>query len=490
MRRSASRPFLHTALLAALAVPAAQAAPTALGGLGGGACTATGVNDSGAAAGQCRNAAGDFLPTYWAAGSVVALPLRGLQLDGVCEALGIARDGQIAGNCELGDAGERRPVVWRTPSLPAAAPQLLNGRIGDDRATATAINPAGAVVGVSTSPGGRDFPVIWKSDRTAATALPVPGTLPPLLSPVTRCRVMALDPAPAPVAVGGCDLRQGGTVAVRWAPNALGGYGVAMLPGIASGGGCIAVAVAASGHIAGTCEDAAGDMAAVRWLPTLAAPALLRGLPREAAQGQQVFAADINAAGLVAGNYIASDGRARSFVWAPADAPAHEDGLDLGLLGGSQAYARQIADDGRILGMTETAQGAQIAFSWTPADDMRDLGTLGGHTNLPAAMSPNGAWIVGVSTTASGYRRAYRIGPTEAGASRRGAGAHAANTARADADAAEGGYPGLQLPNPMPACQDRDSRCGAWVANGFCASAFYTQTQKAAHCAASCNLPC
>ncbi|QWP77116.1 hypothetical protein J5226_01545 [Lysobacter sp. K5869] len=479
MRPIASHPLFLAALLA---LPAAHAAPTALAGLGGGVCTAAGVNDSGAATGQCRSAAGDFLPTYWAAGSSVALPLRGLELDGPCEALGIARDGQIAGNCELGEQGERLPVVWRAPSLPSALPEVLNGRTGDDRAAAVAINAAGAVVGISTSPGGKDVPVIWKSGQTAATSLPVPGTLPPLLTPVTECRVMALDSAATPAAVGSCDLRQGGVVAVRWTANALGGYSVTMLPGVPGGSGCIATAINAAGYIAGTCEDAVGDMAAVRWRPTLGAPALLRGLPRDAAAGQQVFAADIGASGLVVGNYIAGDGRSRSFVWAPADAPANEDALDLGLLGGSQAYARQIADNGRILGMTDTAQGAQIAFSWTPTNEMQDLGTLGGHTNLPAAMSANGAWIVGVSTDSAGHRRAYRIGPSKNAAAAR------ADTAAASEGISEGGYPSFELINPMPACSDKDSRCSTWINNGFCSSTFYTVAQKAQYCAASCRL--
>lgn len=475
--------LLSSATWASLAPITAAAQPSALGGLGGGTCAAVGVNDSGAATGRCRTAAGDFLPTYWAGGGSLPLPLRGLEIDGPCEALGIAQNAQIAGNCESGAMGERRPVVWRTPSLPSALPEILGGRIGDDRAAAMTINAAGAIAGISTSPGGRDFPVIWKSGQTSASALPIPGTLPPLLSPVTECRLMALGAGTSPPAVGHCDLREGGAVAVKWSANALGGYSVAMLPDLANGAGCIAIAIGSGGHVAGTCEDAAGDMAAVRWSPSQGAPAVLRGLPRESANGQQVFAADINSSGVVVGNYIANDGRSRSFVWVPVDVPAEEDGLDLGLLDGTEAYARQIADNARIIGTTDNPQGAQIGFSWTAATDMQDLGTLGGHSNIPTAISPNGAWIVGTSTTQTGHRLAYRIGPAKSAA---------AQPTKASRNASPGyaaeGYADFNLPSPPPACQDKDTRCRTWTANGFCSSSFYSNAQKASFCPASCAL--
>ena len=429
------------------------AAPTALGALGGGTCRAIDVNDGGAAIGSCRTGSGDFVPVYWPASGSGALVLSALQGDGACSAVGIAADGAIGGNCDWGDGGEQAPVRWPTPSLPSLRPDILNARTGDDRAEAWVVNAAGAVAGISTTPGGKDQPVVWKSGQRAATALPVPGLLPPLLSPATDCSVVALGPAPTPVAVGQCELRRGGIAAVQWTPNALGGYSVSVLPGLVAGADCTAVAVNAAGQIAGTCEDAAGDLAAVRWNGAQAAPAVLHGLPREAAMGQQLSAVGLNQAGIVAGHYIDSNGRSRSFVWAPTQDPASEDALDLGTLGGATVYARQIADDGRVVGSAENAQGAEVGFAWGPAAAIAELGTLGGRTNAPAAISRNGLWIVGTSANEAGQRQAYRIGP----------GQRAAAAARAQPGAAfaTGRYRAAALLEPATAssCQDLGMDC-------------------------------
>lgn len=463
----------HTTTLIMLALyPASSiAAPS-----DGQTCRLVGVNDSGAVTGQCRTSSGDFVASYWASGATAALRLNTVVPTGTCDTLGIANDGQIAGNCEFGKLTRNVPTIWRTPSLPSAAPTFLNGRIGDDRAVAVSINPAGAIIGISTSPGGKDFPVIWKSGETAATPLPIPGTLPPLLTSVIECRAMAIEPTAIPQAAGVCDLRQGGHVAVKWVPNSFGGYSVVMLPRLPDGDSCIATAINAAGYVAGTCEDGAGDMSAVRWAPSLASPTFLRRVPREAADTQQVFAADINSAGIVTGNYIADDGRVRSFVWAPVDVPANEDGLDLGLLGGTEAYARQIADNGRILGTTDTAQGAQVGFLWTPSSGIQYVVNLGGPSNSPALISPNGTWIVGAGMIQTGYWQAYRSGPT------------LELLSGPNEPLAVGGYPQLSLSNPAPVCQNTSADCVVWEKNGFCTTTFYSREQKAKSCAATCNL--
>ncbi len=444
-------PLFVPALALSLCAGPALAAPTALGALGGGTCRAIDVNDGGAAIGSCRTGGGDFVPVYWPAAGTGALVLSALRDGGACSAVGIAADGAIGGNCDWGDGGEQTPVRWPTPSLPSQRPQVLNARTGDDRAEAWIVNAAGAVAGISTTPGGKDQPVVWKSGQRAATALPVPGLLPPLLSPATDCSVVALGPAPTPVAVGQCELRRGGIAAVQWTPNALGGYSVSVLPALAAGADCTAAAVNAAGQIAGTCEDAAGDLAAVRWNDAQAAPAVLHGLPREAAAGQQLSAVDLNQAGIVAGHYIDSAGRSRSFVWAPSQDPASEDALDLGTLGGAAVYARQIADDGRIVGSAENAQGAEVGFAWGPAAAIAELGTLGGRTNAPAAISRNGLWIVGTSANAAGQRQAYRIGP----------GQRVAAAARAQPDAALAigrDRAAARLESPS-SCQDLSADC-------------------------------
>ncbi len=455
VRASAARFALAWLALALAGAAPAAAAPALLDSLDGGACSAIDVNDAGGAAGHCRTADGDFVPTYWAGGSAAAMVLAGLETGSACHALGIARDGQIAGNCERGEAGMQWPVRWTTPSLPAVAPETLKGRIGDDRAEAWQINASGAVAGISTTPGGSDLPVVWKRGQTAATALPLPGALPPLLSPVTECRIAALDPAPEPVVAGTCELRQGGTAAVQWRPNALGGYSVAWLPRPLGSSNCLASAINASGHVAGTCADAAGDLVAVRWTSPREAPALLRSVPR-GARGQQLFAVDINAAGVVAGHYISEQGLARSFAWAPSGEIEREDALDLGTLGGALVHASRIADNGRIIGTAETAQGAQAGFAWSPTTDIADLGTLGGPANQPLSISPNGRWIVGISAIATGQRLAYRIGPLANKLTHAGARALRA-TALADCSAGASLY-WNQAP-AAPACSDKGTGC-------------------------------
>ncbi|MBT2748654.1 MULTISPECIES: hypothetical protein [unclassified Lysobacter] len=431
------------------------AAPTALGVLGGNTCRAIDVNDGGAAIGDCRTGGGDFVPVYWPAAGTGALVLSALLDNGACNVVGLAEDGAIGGNCDWGDTGEQAPVRWAAPSLPSMRPEILNARTGDDRAEARFVNAAGAVAGISTTPGGKDQPVVWKGGQRVATALPVPGLLPPLLSPATECSVVALSPAPTPVAVGLCELRRGGVAAVQWTPNALGGYSVNVLPGLASGADCTAVAINGAGQIAGTCEDETGDLVAVRWSAAQAVPAALRGLPREAAAGQQLSAVDINQAGIVAGYYIDSAGRSRSFVWAPSQDQTSEDALDLGTLGGAGVFARQIADDGRIVGSAENAQGAEVGFAWGPGTAIADLGTLGGRTNSPAAISRSGQWIVGTSTNEVGQRRAYRIGPERRGAVTASAQRGLARTAyryRASV---------LLEPAPSSSCQDLAADCPA-----------------------------
>jgi probable HAF family extracellular repeat protein len=136
-------------------------------------------------------------------------------------------------------------------------------------------------------------------------------------------------------------------------------------------------------------------------------------LPREAAAGQQVMAAGINSSGTVVGNYYTSDGLQQSFVWVPSDDPTTEDGLDLGTLGGPIVRAQQVSDTGTVIGNAENAQGATAGFVWRPSAIIQDLGTLGGTSNRPAAISSNGMWIVGTSAISSGQRRAYRIGPIQ-----------------------------------------------------------------------------
>jgi probable HAF family extracellular repeat protein len=69
--------------------------------------------------------------------------------------------------------------------------------------------------------------------------------------------------------------------------------------------------------------------------------------------------------------------------------------VDLGTLGGETSYPEAITNTGQVVGYSDTA-GGKHAFSWTAAGGMVDLGTLGGNTSEADAVNEHGE-VVGFS---------------------------------------------------------------------------------------------
>ncbi|WP_408952139.1 hypothetical protein [Lysobacter sp. Hz 25] len=383
---------------------------TELGTLGGNACSAKNANDNGAVIGTCRDADGDIVATYWAPGTAVPMPLAALEVDGPCDVYDINNGNIAAGNCEQGTKGEHFPVRW-IASLPGSGPQRLNPLTGHAKAEAWLINHSGVVAGASIETGGGARAVIWRAGQINPTNLPELGLLPPLLPSSTECSVADMTDAIEPVVIGTCELRDGGSVAVRWKRGLLGGYAASELPRLEGGSNCVAAAINDDEFVAGTCEDMDGDVVAVRWTPDGNDLTYLDYLDVSGESRQQLTVEDLNEAGIIVGNYVTDDGLSRAFVWAPNGNPALEEGLDIGSLDGFWVRAVDIADNGHIVGVGQTAVGRSHAFRWTPTDGIEDLGTLGGFSSRAVALSDNGLWQVGISQVVSGHMHAYSIDP-------------------------------------------------------------------------------
>lgn len=379
-----------------------------LGTLGGNVCTAENTNDNGAVIGTCRDMDGDIVAAYWAPGSAAPVPLPTLEADGPCDVYDINNANIAAGNCEFGATGERFPVRWNT-TLPGSAPQQLNPSGAQAKATASIINHAGTVAGVSIESNGSSHTVIWKPGQTTPTTLPELGLLPPLLPTSTECQIADMSDGASPIVVGSCQLRNGGSVAVKWKPGLL-GYGVTELPRLPGGSNCAAAAVNGAEQVAGTCENAVGDIVAVRWTSAGTGLTWLDDLAATGVSRQQLSVVDMNEAGIIVGNYVTDSGFGQAFVWAPTGNPETETGLDVGSLGGFWTKAIDIADNGYVVGIAQNGKGLGEGFLWTPVSEISGLGTLGGFTSGVAALSDNGNWWTGASQVVAGYPHAYLDG--------------------------------------------------------------------------------
>lgn len=116
--------------------------------------------------------------------------------------------------------------------------------------------------------------------------------------------------------------------------------------------------------------------------------------------GTDSYATAINGAGTVTGGALDGSNRWRAFRW------RRETGMeDLGTLGGASSLAIAINQAGRIAGYADVADGSFHAFVHDGVK-MTDLGTLGGPTSYAAGINDNGA-VVGAAQLANGYRRAF-----------------------------------------------------------------------------------
>ncbi len=100
----------------------------------------------------------------------------------------------------------------------------------------------------------------------------------------------------------------------------------------------------------------------------------------------------------------------------PVFVQAQGDFIDLGTLGGSSSSPNAVSADGSVvIGFADTAGDVgQHAFRWTQTGGMTDLGTLGGTQSRARALSADGSVVVGNSNLAGDLvYRAFRW--TEAG---------------------------------------------------------------------------
>ncbi|WP_226470300.1 hypothetical protein [Luteimonas panaciterrae] len=375
-----------------------------LGTLGGNFCAATNTNNAGAVVGTCRDVDGHVGAVYWAPGTELPIPLSTLEPDGPCSVYDINNANVAAGNCEQGAAGEFFPVRW-TLSLPSSLPQRLNPLLGHVKARARIINHAGVVGGASLDGSGSPRAVIWRAGQASAVELPELGLLPPLLSSSAGCQIADMTDDASPVVVGTCSLDEGGSIAVQWKPGVL-GHTVSRLPRLPDGSNCSAAAINQNGQIAGTCETEDGDIVAVRWAAdgTLT---YLDDLQMSGPSREQLMVVDMNEAGIIVGNYLTDEGFSRAFVWSPVDDPESEEALDIGGLGGFWTMVTDIADDGTFTGESETSEGALEGLIGSVSQPTVGIGTLGGFTSAPAALSDSGNYLVGTSQLLLGYEHAF-----------------------------------------------------------------------------------
>ncbi|MBN1918125.1 MAG: PEP-CTERM sorting domain-containing protein [Verrucomicrobia bacterium] len=163
------------------------------------------------------------------------------------------------------------------------------------------------------------------------------------------------------------------------------------------GGACFAMAINASGQVAGKSHIDYDTVNAFRWEGGVMTPlGTLPGASYEASAGL-----DINAVGVVAGYSYSASGYVRPCQWIGTTIS------DLGTLGGTEGIARGLNDQGEIVGNADVAGGVEHAFLYLPvaayglSAGINDLGTFGG-TSSKALRINNQGQIVGGSVDKSG----------------------------------------------------------------------------------------
>jgi probable HAF family extracellular repeat protein len=112
------------------------------------------------------------------------------------------------------------------------------------------------------------------------------------------------------------------------------------------------------------------------------------------------LAADINPAGLVAGEIRNEDGQRRAVVY------RHGQVTHLGTLGGTDSYSTAINGAGTVTGGALDGSNRWRAFRWQQQAGMLDLGTLGGSSSLGIAINQAGH-IAGYADAEDGSFRAF-----------------------------------------------------------------------------------
>ncbi|QGZ42066.1 putative HAF family extracellular repeat protein [Pseudoduganella flava] len=117
-------------------------------------------------------------------------------------------------------------------------------------------------------------------------------------------------------------------------------------------------------------------------------------------RAEQSLAADINPAGLIAGEIRTEDGQRRAVVH------HGDETIDLGTLGGTDSYATAINGAGTVVGGALDGGNRWRAFRWQRGTGMHDLGTLGGASSLAIALNQAGH-VAGYADVADGSFHAF-----------------------------------------------------------------------------------
>jgi probable HAF family extracellular repeat protein len=169
-----------------------------------------------------------------------------------------------------------------------------------------------------------------------------------------------------------------------------------MLPiGTFGGNLSSATAVSASGEVVGGAAAGINEGYAFTWTQGggLTDLGTLGGISSRATA--------VNNDGQIVGIAATAEERIHAFSWTP------ETGMvDLGTFGGQVSEAKAVNDAGQVVGLAETPKNEVRGFSWTRTGGMVALGTLGGNLSVPYAVNASGE-VVGVSTTATGEEHAF-----------------------------------------------------------------------------------
>ena len=116
--------------------------------------------------------------------------------------------------------------------------------------------------------------------------------------------------------------------------------------------------------------------------------------------GTDSYTTGINAAGTVTGGALDDNNRWRAFRW-----QAGAGMRDLGTLGGSSSLGIAINAAGTIAGYADIEDGSFHAFVHD-GERMTDLGTFGGRNSYATGIN-NGGMVVGAAQLDNGYRHAF-----------------------------------------------------------------------------------
>jgi uncharacterized membrane protein len=324
--------------------------------------TATGISAGGVVVGGSLgfpfNLVGTLPPGWPPARAIVwdrrgiPAPLPLLAGDMANTATGISANGKsiIGLSFRLGTGGPRggggemnvtTAVIWGPDGIPAPLPPLP----GDTQSIASAINPAGVVVGASFAiEFGPPLAVVWDGDGTPAPLPPLPGD--------TQSEATAINPTGVVV---GFSAGGGGETAVMWDPNAVHAGVPTPLAPLPDDTSSRATGISPSGVVVGWSNGIDGSMAVV-WdgdgIPTPLPP--LAGDLESMAYG-------VNGAGEVVGNSC----RSFCFLWDPESESRtavvwDRDGIPAPLPplpGGSWSEAAGINAPGEIVGFSIGSEG-------------------------------------------------------------------------------------------------------------------------------------